>query len=90
MKYILIFCAILLTGCSTTVPVKQTFPIAPEILMEQCGTLQVISKKEVLLSEFMTTIVENYTKFHKCSLLVEAWQQWYTAQQQIFEEANKQ
>lgn len=88
MKNILIFCVILLSGCSL-LPVTQKFPAAEEEMMQKCESLTLIDKPEVKLSELTTTIVKNYRKYHNCADLVEAWQDWYTKQKKIFEEANE-
>lgn len=88
MKYILLFCVLLFTGCSTTVPVKQKFPAAPEILMQGCPSLDTIDEPKVLLSDLMKTVTRNYMKYHNCKNLVQAWQDWYKDQKKISEEAN--
>ena len=88
MKYILIFCTILLTGCSL-LPVKQTFPAAEPEMMQKCESLTLIDKPEVRLSELTTTVVKNYRKYHNCADLVEAWQDWYVKQKKISQDANE-
>lgn len=88
MKYILLFCVILLSACSTTVPVKQKFPDAPEILLEGCPDLETIEQPKVLLSDLMRTVTKNYMKYHDCKNLNEAWQKWYKDQRKVFEDAN--
>ena len=75
-----------LTGCLTTVPVKRTFPEVPEILLKECDPLNTISKPEVKLSELMDTVTKNYGKYHGCSALVDAWQDWYKEQKKVFDE----
>lgn len=77
---------IVLTGCSTTVPVKRTFPEVPEILLKECGELNTINKPEVKLSELMDTVSKNYSKFHGCAAVVDAWQEWYKEQKKVFDE----
>lgn len=88
MKYILLFCAILLVGCTTTKPVTQKFPEAPEILMEKCPSLETLDQPKVLISDLMRTVTRNYMKYHSCGDLVEAWQKWYSDQKKIFEDVN--
>jgi hypothetical protein len=89
MKIILLpLILILLTGC-TVLPVKQQFPKAPDVLMENCGPLLIIEKEEITLSEFTTVIVKNYGKYHECASLVKAWQDWYTEQKNNFDQAGK-
>lgn len=80
---------IFLSGCGMTVPVKQQFPDVPQILMEKCPALNTIDKDQVVFSEFLTTVTENYTKYHSCAAVVSAWQEWYLAQKKISDEINK-
>lgn len=91
MNKLLLFCVaiLLLSGCSTTVPVKQKFPDAPNVLMEKCEPLETIEQPSIVFSEFLKVVTKNYTKHHTCSNLVEAWQAWYTEQKKISEELNK-
>lgn len=75
-----------LVGCSTTVPVKRTFPNVPEALLKECGSLNTINKPEVKLSELMDTVTKNYGKYHECAAVNEAWQEWYQEQKKVFNE----
>lgn len=84
MKY-LILLLIFLSGCSTTVPVTQKFPQAPEVLLQQCEQLKEVPQ-EASLIDLTKVVVENYTKHYQCSVLVEGWHSWYKAQQQIYKE----
>lgn len=76
-------CTLLLSGCFT-VPVKMTFPEAPQVLLVPCASLKTIDADEVVLSEFLHTVTNNYAKHHECALMVESWQDWYKAQKEIF------
>jgi len=92
-KKLLLFCVpvvLILTGCSTTVPVKQKFPEAPAVLMEKCEALDTIDKPSIVFSEFLKTVTKNYTKHHSCAKLVEGWQLWYIEQKKISDELNKE
>lgn len=80
MRNILIFCAILLSGCQTTVPVKPSFPDAPEVLMIPCSELDTIGQESVKFSQFLKTVTGNYKKYHSCADKVAAWQEWYRQQ----------
>lgn len=84
MKYALI-ALLLLSGCSTTVPVVAKFPKAPPELMEKCQELQIISD-DAKLSDVTKTIVINYTQYNLCSVKVDAWNEWYQTQKRLFEE----
>lgn len=83
MKYLIPL--LLLTGCSFTVPVKRTFPDAPEVLMEKCLPLIPVEEK-AKLTDIAKGISYNYSLYHECSVKVEAWQNWYTNQKKIFDE----
>jgi len=94
-KKLLLYCApallfVMLSGCSTTVPVTQKFPDAPAVLMEKCPPLDTIQGDQILFSEFLKTVTNNYTKYHNCAKMLEAWQTWYIEQKKISEELNKQ
>jgi hypothetical protein len=82
MKYFLIL-VFLLSSCSTTVPVKQKFPEAPKPLLEQCKQLK-LAPNNVQLSELTKIVVENYMEYYICSGNNNAWIEWYTTQQRIF------
>lgn len=82
MKRILIL-SLLLTSCTTTVPVTQTFPTAPKPLLEKCGDLKQVPQG-VQLSELTKIVVDNYMQYHICSGNNSAWIEWYQTQQRIF------
>ena len=75
---------LILSSCAT-VPVARHFPEAPPKLMEVCGNLQTIDKKEVVFSEFMKTVTTNYTQYYHCVNLLEGWQKWYVDQKANFD-----
>lgn len=90
MKNILAICAVtLLTGCATTVPVTMKFPEAPEVLLKPCDPLDTIGKDQIVFSEFLKTVVDNYTKRHQCAAQNDAWIEWYKKQKEIFEKVDK-
>lgn len=83
MKYLAIL--LLLSGCSTVVPVTQRFPQAPSTLLQQCEQLKEVAK-DANLVDLTKVVVENYSKYYQCSILVEGWQEWYKIQQEIYKE----
>lgn len=90
MKNILLFCAlVLVSGCTTPVPVKQKFPDAPKTLMAKCPELEQIQGDTIVLSEFLKVVTNNYTKYHECAAVLNAWQEWYTEQKAVSDELNK-
>ncbi len=85
MKYLLVALIIMLSGCSTVVPVKRKFPDAPETLLKSCPELKKIEKDDPLLSEVIKSVTQNYTLYHECSLKNEAWIEWYNQQKKTFD-----
>jgi hypothetical protein len=83
MKYALI-ALLILSGCSTTVPVVAKFPKVPSELMEKCQELKTISD-DAKLSDVTKTVVMNYTLYNECSIKVDAWSEWYETQKKLFE-----
>jgi len=91
VKKLLLFCvaSTFLAGCSTTVPVTAKFPEAPEILLVECDKLDKIGKDKVYFSEFLTTVVGNYNKYHMCAAQNAAWKEWYHKQKEIFDKVSE-
>ncbi len=82
--------ALLLTGCSTTVPVTMKFPDAPTVLMEKCPPLQTIDKTEgVSIIDLTKNVTINYTTYYECGIKVENWIEWYNDQKKIFNKVSK-
>jgi hypothetical protein len=87
MKRLLILVPILLlVACSTTVPVKRTFPQVPAELLAECPDLKLVPEDTTELSKTLSVVVENYGQYKECQLKVDLWTEWYTKQKQIFEE----
>ncbi len=83
MKYTLLILPFLLAGCLAT-PVKRNFPEVPQELKVACPDLQKV-KDDAKLSDVISTVSSNYTQYHECRAKVDAWNQWYNAQKEIFE-----
>ena len=81
MKNLLL--VILLAGCSTTVPVKVTFPEPPKY-MGSCPQLEKI-KEDAKLSDVATTVTINYSTYYDCAVKNDAWIEWYQIQKHIYE-----
>lgn len=75
-----------LLGCSTTVPVKRTFPSVPVELQAQCVELNQVPEGTQKLSEILTSVTKNYSEYHICRNKVELWIEWYDTQKKIFDE----
>ena len=76
---------VFMMGCSTTVPVVAKFPKAPERLMQPCAQLEKL-ENEAKLSDVAKSVVNNYTKYHECSIQNDSWIEWYSMQKKIFDE----
>jgi len=78
--------ALLLAGCSATVPVHMSFPQVPEDLRVSCAKLKETDPQTVKLSQVLKDVTENYGKYNECKVKVDAWTQWYDTQKKIFED----
>jgi PBP1b-binding outer membrane lipoprotein LpoB len=88
MRYLLI--ALLLAGCaSTPVPVTKKFPNATPELMKKCEDLKKIEGDKVSITDMLKVVINNYTLYYECSTKVDGWQEWYTEQKKIHDEASK-
>jgi len=89
MKYAILLIAVLLTGCSTAVPVTVKFPDAPgRLATERCPNLQKLND-DAKLSDIARTVAINYSTYYECAVKADAWQEWYEIQKRIFEGASK-
>jgi len=79
---------LLITGCSTTVPVTARFPDAPILILEKCPQLKTIEGESVSIIDFTKTVTLNYTTYYECAVKSDAWIEWYQIQKKIFEEIN--
>ena len=85
MKYTALLIVLLLTGCSTVVPVTAKFPDAPgRLATERCPNLQKL-KYDARLSDVARTVTINYSTYYECAVKADAWQEWYEIQRRIFE-----
>jgi Na+-transporting methylmalonyl-CoA/oxaloacetate decarboxylase gamma subunit len=84
MRYLLL--ALVLTGCSTIVPVAVKWPDIPKEVTETCPTLKETAKDTTKLSVVVDTVVQNYSTYYECQAKHEAWTIWYQEQKRIYEE----
>ena len=82
MRYLLL--VLILTGCSTTVPVTAKFPNVPERLLVRCPQLEKL-ENEAKLSDISKTVTNNYTTYYECAVKHDAFVEWYKIQKNIFE-----
>lgn len=84
MKYSVVVAALLLSGCTTVVPVKQEFPVAPAVLLERCPDLLTIDDGKNSLRDMLKTVIQNYALYYQCAEKTHGWQDWYQQQQKIY------
>jgi hypothetical protein len=89
MRYAVVILALLLSACSTVVPVAVKFPEPPgKGAMTACPTLQKL-QNDAKLSDVANTVTVNYGTYYECAVKTDAWQDWYRIQKIIFEKAAK-
>jgi hypothetical protein len=85
MKLSILSLVLLLSACSTTVPVTAKFPQAPGTLVQEpCQELKKL-EDTAKLSDVSKTVVVNYSEYYLCAVKLEAWQRWYREQKIIYE-----
>ncbi len=89
MKHILIILSLMLSACSTPVPISAKFPDVPPQIMEKCPQLKSIEGETTTLSTITKTVVVNYTTYYDCAVKMDGWIEWYNVQKIIFENAGK-
>ena len=87
MKYIILSLAVVLSACSTPVPVSQRFPDVPKALVERCDSLRKIEGDKVAITEMLKVVVQNYGMYYECAAKVDGWNDWYQEQKRIYESA---
>lgn len=85
MKLSYIVIALMLTGCSSFLPVTSKFPAVPEELLAKCNALILVKEDTTKLSEVLVVVTKNYSQYHECSSKIDAWNEWYTRQKKIHE-----
>jgi hypothetical protein len=88
MKYITLLIVLLITGCSTVVPVTAKFPEVPDRLLAKCPQLEKLGN-EAKLSDISKTVTINYTTYYECAVKHDAFVEWYKIQKEIFDKAGK-
>ncbi len=84
MKYAILLVSLLLSACSTTVPVTAKFPEAPEKILVPCPNLQKL-KDDAKLSDIAKTVTVNYSTYYDCAVKHDALIEWYRVQKKIYE-----
>jgi hypothetical protein len=86
-KIIALISILVLSGCSTTVPVKQPWPELPSEFPKECRELKLLEGDKVTLSKLMETVAANYGIYHECALHYRSTVEWYNKQRDIFNKA---
>lgn len=84
MKAVALALTLMLAGCTTTVPVKQEFPVAPAILLERCPDLLTIDDGKNSLRDMLKIVIQNYALYYQCAEKTHGWQDWYQQQRKIY------
>jgi len=85
MRTLLLVSMIVLSGCSTTVPVTVKFPEAPKELMTTCLDLKQTPPTSKL-SDVLQVVTDNYSQYYECRVKLDSWIEWYKTQRTLFEE----
>jgi hypothetical protein len=85
MKYVLLSLVLLLSACSTSVPVRQAFPVAPAALLERCPDLLTIDDGKNSMRDMLRVVIQNYALYYQCAEKTHGWQDWYGQQKKIHE-----
>lgn len=81
----LLLVTLLVTGCTTVVPVTQPWPEAPGLQATQsCSSLQKLGDNPQL-SQVAKTVVNNYSEYYQCATKLQAWIEWYKQQKIIYQ-----
>jgi hypothetical protein len=93
----IIICSLLISGCSTLVPVKQKFPTPPEMLMKEPKDLNTIGQTKIFdtsrdvnegasnvkLSEVAITVSKNYGTYYQVVEQLKSLQEWIRKQKDL-------
>lgn len=89
MKYSVVLCSVLLSGC-WTVPVAPDFPKLPEqtVMNIACPDLKPL-KTDPTISDLSTVLNSNYGLYYECAIKVNSWNAWYKQQKELYERTVK-
>jgi hypothetical protein len=89
MKKLAILTLVLLSACTTAVPVVRKFPELPSALREECQELIKLEKPDnstpFSIIDLLSTNVENYRRGIECKVKHSTTIEWYDTQKQIFD-----
>lgn len=88
MNKILIVLLLIVSGCSTVVPVAVKFPNVPLTLMEPPKDLTPLANDERKLSDLLENANKNYGTYYEIREKLIVWQEWYVEQKKIYDKLN--
>lgn len=89
MKLLVLPLALVLSACTTVVPVTAKFPEPPGLQARTpCPQLKKLEGNSQL-SDVAKTVTVNYTEYYTCAVKNDAWIEWYAKQKIIFEGLGK-
>jgi hypothetical protein len=85
MKKLLLVAVLFLSGCSCFAPVQRKFPEVPKELKVACPDLNKLEEGTTKLSDVVSVVAKNYGQYQECQIKVDAWNDWYKKQKDIYE-----
>lgn len=85
MNKILIISLLILSGCTTAVPVTVKFPEVPSVLLEPAPLLKPLDTNKQQLSDILENANGNYGTYYEIREKLNGWQDWYKAQKEIYD-----
>lgn len=84
MKNILLIFCVMLSACTTAIPISRKFPDLPPELNKPCPPLQLIEGDSTTLSKLMDTVAKNYGSRHECAAQLNSILLWHAEQKANF------
>jgi hypothetical protein len=89
MKWLLAISVVMLSACTTVVPVAQKFPEAPEQTLKLCPQLSTVPEGQTSITELLKVVVANYGTYYECAVRHDGLVEWYHVQKKIHEGVGK-
>jgi hypothetical protein len=90
MKKVLLLSLLALTGCAAHPVIKETFPDPPIGIVQKCPDLATVDNEDTAqVSDILSVVTMNYTRYYICAAVVDAWQSWYNSQKVNFDSLHK-
>lgn len=89
MKWLLAISVVMLSACTTVVPVTQKFPQAPEQTLKPCPQLATVAPGQTSITDLLKVVVTNYGTYYECAVRHDGLVEWYHVQKKIHESITK-